>query len=95
MHAFSGVPNRAFVLAAEAYGGSCWEKAGRIWWMVLKEKRIPTTCTFAQLSDATTTVARELFGGDAATIVRRAWDDVGVQSAAKTIVSTPGSGLPA
>jgi Zn-dependent metalloprotease len=85
VHAFSGVPNRAFVLAAEAFGGYCWEKVGRIWWTVLKEKRIPTTCTFAQLSDATTAAAQELFGGNAATIVKKAWDDVGVQSATKAL----------
>ena len=78
VHAFSGVPNRAFALAAEAFEGYCWEKAGKIWWTVLKEKRIPATCTFVQFAEATTNTAKELFGEDAAKILHSAWEAVGV-----------------
>ena len=79
VHAFSGVPNRAFVLASEALGGYCWEKAGRIWWLTLKSHRISSTCSFNQFADATVDVAKELFNEDVAKIVKNAWDAVGIK----------------
>ncbi|KAF2404785.1 zincin [Trichodelitschia bisporula] len=82
VHAFSGVPNRAFVLAAESLGGYCWETAGKVWWTVLKGKRVSSTCTFVEFADATVDVARELLGEQAAGLVRNAWDEVGVKKAA-------------
>jgi Zn-dependent metalloprotease len=80
VHVFSGVPNRAFVLASEAIGGYCWEKAGRIWWTTLKTHRIPSTCTFIQFADATVNVANELFDDKVANEIRKAWDAVGIQN---------------
>ena len=35
VHLNSGIPNRAFHLAATAVGGTSWEGAGRIWWAAL------------------------------------------------------------
>ena len=32
VHINSGIPNRAFYLAATALGGNAWEKAGRMWY---------------------------------------------------------------
>jgi Zn-dependent metalloprotease len=78
VHAFSGVPNRAFVLIAEAFGGFAWEKAGRIWWSAVKSDRVAPTCTFVQFADATVGMAEEMFGVDDSKIVRRCWDEVGV-----------------
>jgi Zn-dependent metalloprotease len=78
VHAFSGVPNRAFVLVAEAFGGLAWEKAGRIWWSAVKSDRVAPTCTFVQFADATVSVAEEMFGVDDSKIVRGCWDEVGV-----------------
>jgi Zn-dependent metalloprotease len=78
VHAFSGVPNRAFVLVAEAFGGFAWEKAGRIWWSALNSDRVTPTCTFVQFADATVYAAEEMFGEDASKIVRGCWDEVGV-----------------
>ncbi len=79
VHAFSGVPNRAFVLVAEALGGYSWEKAGRIWWVTLKTHRISSTCSFVEFADATVDVGKELFGEEVAKVVRNAWDVVGVK----------------
>ena len=35
VHINSGIPNRAFALAAIAVGGSSWERAGRVWYDAL------------------------------------------------------------
>ena len=35
VHLNSGIPNRAFHLAAIALGGNAWEGAGRIWYAAL------------------------------------------------------------
>ncbi|KAK3376999.1 metalloprotease [Lasiosphaeria ovina] len=78
VHIFSGIPNRAFVLAATAFGGYSWERAGQIWWKVVTERRIGKNCTFVQFADATVDAAAELYDADAAKIVRDAWTQVGV-----------------
>jgi len=78
VHIYSGIPNRAFYLASTAFGGHSWEKAGQIWWQTMNCGKVPPKCTFVQFSDVTTEVAEELFGDDAAKIVRQAWTQVGV-----------------
>ena len=78
VHIFSGVPNRAFVLCAEAFDGYSWEKAGQIWWTTVTTNRISPRCTFLQFADATVDVAHELFGDEAAKTVRGAWNEVGI-----------------
>ncbi|KAM3502807.1 hypothetical protein MY10362_004594 [Beauveria mimosiformis] len=76
VHIFSGIPNKAFYLAAIALGGYSWEKAGQIWWKTMNSGKIPSRCTFLQFADVTVDVAEEEF--KAGKIVRKAWDDVGV-----------------
>jgi Zn-dependent metalloprotease len=78
VHLFSGVPNRAFVLCALAFGGYSWEKAGKIWWTTATTHRIAPNCTFLQFADVTVAVAEEQFGVEAAKTVRAAWNEVGV-----------------
>lgn len=79
VHIFSGIPNKAFVLAAIGFGGFSWEKAGQVWWKVAKGKfNIPIECSFIQFADATVEAALELFDEDGAKIVRDAWNTVGV-----------------
>ncbi|RWA10255.1 hypothetical protein EKO27_g4851 [Xylaria grammica] len=78
VHLYSGIPNKAFYLSATAFGGYSWEKAGKIWWETLQSGQIPPRCTFIQFADATVDKAEELFGDDAAAIVRKAWNEVGV-----------------
>ncbi|KAI0400002.1 metalloprotease [Xylaria palmicola] len=78
VHLYSGIPNKAFYLASVAFGGYSWEKAGKIWWETMRSGQIPPRCTFIQFADATVDKAEELFGDDAAAIVRKAWNEVGV-----------------
>ncbi|TQV97397.1 peptidase M4, thermolysin [Cordyceps javanica] len=78
VHIFSGIPNKAFYLAAVALGGYSWEKAGQIWWKTMNSGKIPTRCTFLQFADVTVDVAEEEF--KAGKIVRKAWDDEGPNS---------------
>ncbi|KAK1993444.1 metalloprotease [Colletotrichum falcatum] len=79
VHIYSGIPNRAFCLAAIAFGGFTYEKAGPIWWKAMNSGRIPPRCTFIQFADVTVDVAEELYGEEAGKIVRAAWVEVGVQ----------------
>jgi Zn-dependent metalloprotease len=78
VHAFSGVPNRAFALVAEALGGYSWERAGLIWWTTVSQHRVPSNCGFVEFADTTVDVAMDLFGDSVARIVRGAWDEVGI-----------------
>ncbi|KAL7621844.1 hypothetical protein AAE478_007344 [Parahypoxylon ruwenzoriense] len=79
VHLYSGIPNKAFYNASIAFGGYSWEKAGKIWWETMQSGQVPPRCTFVQFADVTVDKASELFGDDAAAIVRKAWDDVGVK----------------
>ncbi|KAI4860737.1 Metalloprotease [Hypoxylon rubiginosum] len=78
VHMYSGIPNKAFYNASVAFGGYSWEKAGKIWWETMQSGQVPARCTFIQFADVTVEKAEELFGDDAAAIVRKAWTDVGV-----------------
>ncbi|KAI0444211.1 metalloprotease [Xylaria telfairii] len=78
VHLYSGIPNKAFYLSSIAFGGYSWEKAGKIWWETMRSGQIAPRCTFIQFADATVDKAEELFGDEAAAIVRKAWNEVGV-----------------
>jgi len=79
VHINSGIPNRAFYLAATALGGYAWERAGRIWYRTLCD-RLPADATFARCAAATLAEAREAFGAgsDEERAVQTAWREVGV-----------------
>ena len=79
VHINSGIPNRAFYLAATAIGGYAWQKAGLIWYRTLTGGLSPTA-DFQAMADATVTVAGTLFGqgGNEQGAVRNAWTTVGV-----------------
>jgi Zn-dependent metalloprotease len=79
VHTNSGIPNRAFALAAKAIGGRSWEKTGKIWYVTLTE-RLTGTADFAKCAAETVSVARDLFPEDSsiAAKVAKAWADVGV-----------------
>ena len=85
VHINSGIPNRAFYLAATAIGGFAWEDPGRIWYKALTTK-IVATSSFAQAARATIAAAKDLFGrrSTQATAVREAWEQVGVLKPRKT-----------
>jgi Zn-dependent metalloprotease len=79
VHINSGIPNRAFYLAATAIGGYAWQKAGLIWYRVLNGSLSPSA-DFQTMAHATVTVAGSLFGQNS--IERKAvvdaWSTVGV-----------------
>ena len=80
VHTNSGIPNRAFYLAATAIGGHAWERAGRIWYQVLAARMVPQDAPFATFAQATVAAACGLygFGSIEATAVADAWCEVGV-----------------
>lgn len=73
VHINSGIPNRAFALAASAHGDSL--AVLRIWRTALGDVNDPS-CTFAKFAQATVAAA-----GDLATVVQGAWVTVGVLQA--------------
>ncbi len=79
VHINSGIPNRAFYLAATAIGGNAWEKAGRVWYATLTDK-LESDSQFTDAAQATIDVAGELFesGGPEQEAVGNAWREVGV-----------------
>ena len=79
VHINSGIPNRAFYLAATAIGGHAWEAAGRIWYVTLTQHLEPTS-DFRAAADATIAVAGDLFGpaSQERQAVSGAWKEVGV-----------------
>ena len=80
VHINSGIPNRAFYLAAVAIGGHAWERAGRIWYDSLLDARLKPKATFRAFAKLTVSNANKLFnaGSAEAKAVSQAWKDVGV-----------------
>lgn len=87
VHINSGIPNRAFHLAAVGFGGKAWLTAGRVWYLaltnVLKERS-----DFLTAASATVAVAGQEFGKEGAAHVRSAWQTVGVTLPAPKSPST-------
>ncbi|HIK33854.1 MAG TPA: M4 family metallopeptidase [Oscillatoriales cyanobacterium M59_W2019_021] len=79
VHINSGIPNYAFYLAARELGGYAWEKAGRIWYIALRDKLRPTS-TFWDAARETYQVAGDLFGAGSLEqqAVRNGWTAVGL-----------------
>lgn len=77
VHLNSGIPNRAFHLAALAIGGTAIEGAGRIWYAALTGGDVPPEADFTTFAAATVAAASEH-----AEVVREAWLQVGVDPAA-------------
>jgi hypothetical protein len=75
VHTNSGIPNRAFHLAATAIGGDTWEGAGQIWYAALTGGQVTADTVFAGFAAATVAAA-----GDHADAVRQAWATVGVEA---------------
>ncbi len=80
VHINSGIPNRAFYLAATAIGGTAWQGAGQVWYDVLTGGTLPADVDFAGFAAATTAAAAVRFGSGSAqhAAVRDAWVQVGV-----------------
>lgn len=80
VHINSGIPNKAFHLAATALDGFAWERAGRVWYLALSEPALTRTADFATFATVTVTVAAREYGEDSevADAIRTAWNAVGV-----------------
>ena len=82
VHINSGIPNRAFVLAAQAIGGHAWERAGQIWFDTITGD-IRADCDFATFAELTSAAAERRYGAGSSEhrAVVSAWDAVGVMEA--------------
>jgi Zn-dependent metalloprotease len=75
VHLNSGIPNRAFVIAARAIGGESWSGAGKIWYSALTSG-LDADSDFATFAAATIAAA-----GEHASVVEDSWTQVGVLGA--------------
>jgi hypothetical protein len=80
VHTNSGIPNKAFALAAVGIGGSSWEGAGRIWYAALTSG-IGADTDFAGFGAATVAAAGAV-SAEARDVVSKAWSAVGVRASA-------------
>ena len=81
VHINSGIPGHAFYLTAVALGGYAWERAGRIWYETLCDKRTKPNSTFRDFAQLTATHAQRLFGNKSAEAdaIRHGWEVTGVR----------------
>ncbi len=81
VHINSGIPNRAFYIAATEIGGYAWEKAGKIWYRALQD-RLRERSNFKRAATITLEIAGTLYGegSNEQNAVRKGWQTVGVIS---------------
>jgi Zn-dependent metalloprotease len=81
VHVNSGIPNRAFSLAATALGGYAWESVGPVWYDTLTSGGLPHDCDFRTFATATVAAAGRRWGSTAAEreAVVDAWRTVGIE----------------
>ncbi|MEN4041582.1 MAG: M4 family metallopeptidase [Anaerolineaceae bacterium] len=91
VHINSGIPNRAFYVTALEIGGNAWEKAGRIWYVTLRDQ-LTARATFQQAADHTYSVAGSLFGSGSLEqqAVRLGWREVGIHTGSEPPPTPPG-----
>ncbi|WP_344818437.1 M4 family metallopeptidase [Microbacterium soli] len=84
VHINSGIPNRAFALAATTLGGYAWEGAGTAWYRALTGG-LSKTAGFTEFAERTITAASGI-GASVESAVREAWIAVGAieDAAART-----------
>jgi Zn-dependent metalloprotease len=89
VHINSGIPNRAFYLAATSLGGNAWERAGRIWYETLRDNKLRPTTTFKRFAELSVATATRLYGARSAEsrAVRDAWGKVGITVSASAATS--------
>jgi Zn-dependent metalloprotease len=80
VHINSGIPNKAFYLAATALGGNAWDVAGNIWYRTLLDSRLSATAQFQDFANLTADNAGNLYGASARAAVVQAWHDVGIDA---------------
>jgi Zn-dependent metalloprotease len=79
VHINSGIPNHAFYVTAVELGGYAWEKAGKIWYVTLKDK-LTANSKFQDCANLTFQAAGELFGAGSIEqqAVQKGWAEVGI-----------------
>jgi len=79
VHINSGIPNHGFYVTAREIGGLAWEKAGRIWYVALRDK-LQVRSDFQAAASLTYQTAGELFGAGSREqqAVRTGWAAVGL-----------------
>ena len=92
VHTNSGIPNKAFFLAATAIGGNAWKEAGQIWYKALLA--LKPTSDFSACATACFHVAGRDFSGREQEAVLKAWTAVGVPVNTKDTVSVAGVTAP-
>lgn len=82
VHINSGIPNHAFYLFATSVGGNAWSSAaGTIWYNVLNRGQGSFSQygeDFVSFAQKTLNAAGSLYGPATATLLRQAWQQVGV-----------------
>ncbi|MBP2194569.1 M4 family metallopeptidase [Pantoea cypripedii] len=78
VHLNSGIPNRAFYLAATSLGGFAWELAGQAWYDTLCDKSLPQNADFSTFARFTVQHAAKRFNRSVADAIQSAWQQVGV-----------------
>jgi Zn-dependent metalloprotease len=83
VHINSGIPNKAFYVAARNIGGFAWEKAGRIWYEALVNPSLLKSkpdATFAEAKQFILRAAMNLYGTGSLEhkAVMSAWREVGL-----------------
>ena len=86
IHINSGIPNRAFYLAAIAIGGNTWSVLGQVWYQTLKA-RLQPDAQFRDFARATVATAGDLYtpGGTVQRAVASAWANVGLNVTPKAL----------
>jgi Zn-dependent metalloprotease len=81
VHINSGIPNKAFYLLAMELGGYSWEKAGKIWYVTLRDK-LRERSNFNMAARFTFETAGELYGrrSKEQNAVKKAWSSVGIDT---------------
>lgn len=87
VHINSGIPNRAFYLAADALGGYAWEQAGRIWYETVRDSALRPNTGFKRFAKLTVATAGRLYGPGSVEqeIVADSWATVGLAVSAGVV----------
>ncbi len=80
IHLNSGIPNRAFHLAAVGLGGHSLERAGRVWYEVVVSGKLTAITTFRRFAQLTVRAAADRYGprSEEVIAIADAWNQVGV-----------------
>ena len=82
VHVNSGIPNKAFYLAATELGGYAWDRLGLVWFETVKDRKmIRQTSNFEAFARTTVVKAAQIYPphiSNEAAIIQDAWQQVGV-----------------